>query len=197
MGKNRITRLGRLTFDRKIGTGTFRDCYSIKGRNDICIKVIRSDLGLYRRTWIRFFRKKINSEEYESYSKLPEEIKKFFNPVCDAGDDYAISPIPKDFDGTYSRSLREYKGVANEKFWDEIGFLFRYLLSNRLWFFDVFTGHNLLVVKQSADEWMPIIIDFKQSGWKAYRFQVNLLLLSQKRKKLQRQYERLIMKYRK
>ena len=195
MSKFQMTKRGKLIFDRKIGGGYFRDCYAVKGHDDICIKIINPRPGLLRALQLKYFRKKINLEEYETYKGLPEEIKKFFNPVHEASENYVVTSMPLDYDGTPSLSLKKTNSVENKKFWDDVTYLFHFLIDNQIWFFDVFNGNNMFVLKQSKDDWVPIIIDYKQLGWKAFPWQVQLLLNSQKRKKLKRQYGRLVSKY--
>ncbi len=192
-----MTKRGKLVFDRKIGGGYFRDCFSVKGHADICIKVINPRPGLIRKLQLKYFRKKINLEEYKTYTRLPDEIKRFFNPVHEANEIFVVTSMPRDYDGSPSLSLKKHNGAANKKFWEEAEFLFHFLVKNKIWFFDIFNGNNMFVLKESNDEWVPLIIDYKQMGWKAFPFQVHLLFTSQKRKKLKRQYERLVNKYKK
>ncbi|TVQ87534.1 MAG: hypothetical protein EA393_10555 [Bacteroidetes bacterium] len=197
MSKFQMTKRGKLIFDQKIGGGYFRDCYSVKGYADICIKIINPKPGLIRKIQLKYFRKKLNLEEYETYKRLPDEIKRFFNPVHEARENFVVTSMPLDYDGTPSLSLKKHDGAANEKFWKEVDFLFQFLIEHEIWFFDVFNGNNMFVLKKSKDEWVPLIIDYKQIGWKAFPFQIHLILNLQKKKKLRRQYERLVMKYKK
>ena len=65
------------------------------------------------------------------------------------------------------------------------------MIKYKLWFFDVFhLGNNIVIQRLDFDRFKPIIIDFKRSGWASYPLQLNLILDSQKEKKLLRRYER-------
>lgn len=138
----------------------------------------------------------MNLEEFNSNVSLPEELKPFFNPVLEAKRNYLLMNMPKNHDGSYSRSVKSYKAIiANEKFWKEVEQLFFLLDKHEKWFFDVFNGNNMFIQELSESEWVPLIVDYKQEGWIAYPGQINLILKSERQKKIKRLYDRFTKKY--
>jgi len=197
MFKFQLKGRGEVVSGQKIGTGYFRDCYSIENHEDICIKVIKPDLDKFRSFQLKFFRRNIHQEEFETWQLLPNEIKNYFNPVFFADKSFSICPRPLNNDGSYAQSLRHYKGIADNKFWEEIRFVYRFIDQNQLWFLDIFNGRNIFIVNKGKEGFSPLFVDYKQLGWKAFPLQLDLLFHFRKKEKLNRQYERLIRNYRK
>ncbi len=188
---------GELFSGQKIGTGYFRDCYSVENHKDICVKIIKPGLDWFRFFQLRFFRKNIHLEESETWQLLPEEIKNYFNPVIFAGKSYSVCPRPLNGDGSYAQSLRHHQGISDDRFWEEIGYVYRFIEERQLWFFDIFNGRNIFVVEKDKEVLSPLFVDYKQLGWKAFPLQPDLAFHFRKKQKLKRQYERLIRNYRK
>lgn len=187
---------GELIIGEKLGSGYFRNCYAFENSESICMKTFKPKLGISRRLQVFLFRKNMNLEEYKSYISLPEELKPYFNPVLEAERNYLLMKKPTNHDGSYSRSVRSYQAVIkNEKFWKEVEQLFFLLNKHEQWFFDAFNGNNMFIQERSESEWVPIIVDYKQEGWIAYPGQINLLLKSERKKKLKRLYGRFTQKY--
>lgn len=188
---------GELFSGQKIGTGNFRDCYCVENHEDICLKIIKPDLDLFRSVQLRFFRKNIHQEEFETWQLLPKEIKNYFNPVFYANKCFSVCPRPVNYDGSYAQSLRHHKRIADEKFWEEISFIYRFIDQNQLWFLDIFNGYNTYIVDKGKEGFSPLFVDYKQLGWKAFPLQLDLVFHIRRKEKLKRQYERLVRNYRK
>jgi len=190
-------KLGPLTPDKKIGNGTFRECFTVKEHDDVCIKIVKSDFTFGRRMQAFFMRRRTNIRELNRYAGLPEDIKCFFNPIVEADTRYSVARMPRDHDGGFSRPVFAYGGVSNRTFWEAVEKIYKVLFEKKLWYFDVFNGKNMFVKKESDNVWLPVIVDFKRSGIEGFPLQVHLLLPSEKRKKMDRKYTRFVKKYRK
>ncbi len=190
-------KFGQLTADQKIGEGTFRECFTVKEHDGVCVKVVKSDFTFGRRMQAFFMRRRTNIREFNRYSALPQEIKRYFNPIIEADTRYSVASMPRDYDGSFSKSVFAHGMVKNKPFWEEADRLYKILLEKELWYFDVFNGKNMFVRKESDRVWLPVIVDFKRSGIEGFPLQLHLLLPSQKRKKMDRKYTRFVKKYRK
>lgn len=102
---------------------------------------------------------------------------------------YIISEIVKDFDGSISQNLLKYDGVITENFWKILENLLQFLIRKNIYFFDLNKG-NVLVKRVSKDEIIPIFFDYKSYN-KKYFLQLNLLFKSEREKKVWRRFERL------
>ncbi len=186
---------GQVIPDRKIGEGTFRTCYTVAGHNDMCVKLVKSDFTFGRRMQAFFLRRRTNMQEFARYLKLPNEIKPYFNPIIEADRHYSITTMPRDYDGSYSRSVFSHGKVSNPHFWQEVDKLYRFLLEHNLWYFDVLNGKNMFIRKESEHQWFPVIVDYKRLGPKGFPWQVHLWLRSEKRKKMARKYAKLLTRH--
>ena len=183
-----------------IGQGRFRDCISFDLKR--CGKkqkkyLTRSFLGfnmqfdstIYCRLLLGI--NDLNSFEYSIIKSLPHSMRNFIPENISLEDNYLKMDRSIDFDGTYSTVISSYGSVDNKRFWEHIESLNQCLISNNLWFLDIFNeGNNLLVYRKSEDEYIPIIIDFKRLGRKMYPFQLNLIFASEQKKKYLRRYQR-------
>lgn len=181
----------------KIGEGNFRECYAVKNEPGLCVKRLKPHPGFFRRMSIFLFRRDINREEYDIYNRLPEDLKPYFNPVLKFSEDHLITSRPVDYNGSHSKPVCEYGRISNKLFWKEIDKVLGLFEKHNIWFFDAFLkGRNVFVKKLSEKEWVPIIVDYKRLGWKAYPVQINLLLDSEKKKKFYRYFKRFESKFR-
>ncbi len=175
----------------KIGEGNFRECFAVENEPGLCIKRLKPELGFFRRLSIFVLRRGLNREEYDTFNRLPEDLKPYFNPVIKVSEDYIVTARPLDFDGKHSKPVFEYGRISNETFWHEIDEMLKLFEKYNIWFFDAFLkGRNVFVKKRSENEWVPIIVDYKRLGWKAYPVQINLLLDSEKKRKFYRYFKR-------
>lgn len=183
--------------DRLIGTGHFRECFSVKGEPGLCVKKLRPDLTFLQRLHLKLLRKNFNQDEYNTYKLLPEELKPYFNPVIQASGNHLITARPMDYDGSHSLPVSDYGKIDNNHFWNEMEKVVALFEEHNLWFFDAFQlGTNVFVQRLSADHWRPIIVDFKRHGWRSYPAQINLLCDSEKKKKFFRKYQRFVTLFR-
>lgn len=188
--------LGPVELHRRIGEGTLRACYTILNHPGVCVKIQRPDLGPFRRLQALLIRRRTNLVEARVFRRVPQEIRPYFNPVLEAEPEYVITRMPQNADGTTARSLHSHGRIANVGFWNHVERIHYTLAQHRLWLFDVLNGHNLFVVEKSAQDWRPLIVDYKRIGWRAFPWQVNLLLESERRRKLDRRYRTLLARYR-
>ena len=144
-----------LVLGSKIGAGKFRECYSVENREDICVKVIKSNPGNFRLIQLRFLRKNIHLEELKIRQMLPPEIKNYFNPVLEANNNYSVCPRPLNYDGSYAQSLLHHQGISDDRFWEEIDYVYRFIDERQLWFFDIFNGRNIFVVEKDREGLSP------------------------------------------
>ncbi len=181
----------------KIGEGNFRECFAVKDRPDLCVKRLKSRLGFFQRMQVLLLRRDMNREELRIYQMLPADLKPFFNPIVEARKDHLITNRLIDFDGSHSKPVCEYGQVAHEGFWREVEQIVSLLDAHRIWFFDTFQiGTNIFVQRRSAQDWHPVIVDYKHLGWKAFPMQIHLILDSEKRKKFFRAYRRFELRFR-
>jgi len=178
----------------QIGAGKYRECYAIPDTN-LCAKKLKP---LQARIWsiLSHTLRDINQAELDRWRNIPEELKLFFPNIYKKSGKLLISERPKDYNGSYSKTLLEYKSIQNNNFWVLVDFLADTMVKHKLWLFDIFDfGDNILVQKKSENEYVPIIIDCKRFGWKSYPLQLNLLFYSEKKKKFYRKLERFKEKF--
>jgi len=177
-----------------IWTWRYRECYAVEW-SDLCIKKVKP-LSANIRSIIANLLRDINQEEIDVFNSIPPELKDFFPTKFYKDWAIIISERPRDFDGNFSRTLNEYSGISNSDFWTSVDMISETLLSNKLYFFDIFHNwNNIVVQKVSKYSHKPIIIDCKRHGWSSYPLQINLLLDSEKEKKFKRRLERFKLKY--
>ena len=172
-----------------IGIGGYRECYAISDSN-LCAKKLKPLQARFRSFVAHFFRD-INQEELDVYKTIPDELKPFFPGVTYRNGEMLVAERPKDYDHYYSKSVLEYGTISDKNFWRYVDEVAEHLIKNKLWLFDVFHfGKNIIVQRVSKNTYKPIIIDYKRFGYLCYPLQVNLILDSEKEKKLYRRLER-------
>ncbi|MDR4987245.1 MAG: hypothetical protein RG741_00220 [Bacteroidales bacterium] len=179
----------------KLGEGNFRECFAVEGEPGLCVKRLKPRLGFWRRLNLQVLRPGMNKEEYDIYHRLPDEMKPYFNPVIEVGDDYLVTGRPLDYDGSHSKPVVAYGKIAHRGFWQEIDKILLLFEKYNLWFYDTMKGRNLFVRKLSEDEWVPVIVDYKRLGWRSYPIQINLMFDSEKKRKCYRYLERFKKRY--
>ena len=187
---------GSIRLHRLIGHGTLRACYTIREHPGVCVKIVRPDLGPLRRLQALAIRRRTNLVEARTYRRLPPEIKPYFNPVLEAEPQFVVTRMPLNPDGTPARSVHAHGRITSDGFWKHVKQIHRSLAHHRLWLFDVLNGRNMLVMERTPGDWRPLIVDYKRIGWKAFPWQVNLLLESERRRKLDRRYRTFLRRYR-
>lgn len=189
----------------KIWEWEYRECYSIPD-TDLCVKKqkrfrekqifwvdlkIRLDLYLLFTFWVE----SLNIREYRVFNLLPIDLKKYFpSIVMMCGEDLVMERI-KDFDGSCSKTIREFWKIDNMKFWQEIENIARILLEKNMLFFDIFNSKNIVVKRISENEYVPVIVDFKRLGIGSYSFQFNLVFESERKRKFHKKLQDFKQKY--
>lgn len=143
------------------------------------------------RSIVSHFFRDINQEELDIYKIIPKQLKPFFPGITHKNGTMLIAERPMDFDNSFSKPLLEYEKISNTNFWNDVDSIAGQLVKHKLWLFDVFhLGNNIIVKRISKNEYKPVIVDFKRFGYSCYPLQLNLLLDSEKEKKLYRRLER-------
>lgn len=172
-----------------IWTWRYRECYAVEWW-DLCVKKIKP-ITINIRSLVCNLLRDINQEEINAYNNIPEELKSYFPVRFYKKWDILVSERPKDYDGSFSKTLQECSHISNENFWSDIDKISDMMLEKKLYFFDIFHHwNNILVQRISKDNFKPIIIDCKRCWWLSYPLQLNLILDSEKEKKFKRRLER-------
>ena len=184
-----------------IGEGIYRQCYTMQNP-DLCVKIMKPniikqyfgfkfdfDMNIYLK--IKFGFSDINKVAYSQIKELPEALKEYIPSDIELTEEGLVMERPKDYTGDYSVSMMEFGKVRNDFFWscvDEICAIFD---ECKLWYQDVFfKGNNILVKKVPKDKFVPIIIDFKNTGKNFDPIQFNLRLRSEQKRKFYRRFNR-------
>ncbi len=185
-----------MELSEKIGEGHHRECFAVDGENLIVKK-------LKRKKQRSCFLKKllpvrnVNAEEFQLYKSLPGSLKEYLPSYMEMKDDILIMERITDYDGNFSKTVLEYGRIENDNFWEETERIARILTEEKVWMFDIFHhGNNIVVKKISEDTFIPVLIDFKRVGWRAYPLQLNLLFEKEKRKKFRRRFGSFLKRYR-
>ncbi|MCR4325385.1 MAG: hypothetical protein NUV59_01085 [Patescibacteria group bacterium] len=145
-------------------------------------------------TLLKFGKTNINEVDYENYKALPSTVREQFAASTRIIQGVIVQERVMNFDGAPSLSVeeetREHGRIENTSFWEKIDELRRVFLAEERPLLGVFhRGSNILVRKASAEEWLPVIVDFKRLGARSYPLQPNLILRDELRKKFLRQFE--------
>ncbi len=165
-----------------IGIGRYRTSYSVDG--DICIKEVNKELskkifGLEFKLDTKSYLKNIygienlNEFEYNIFKELPTEFKEFLPSFTEIGaGDILYQELIKDYTGDKSINLKEFGKIRNDYFWNKIHYLKFLFEKNNLYFYDVFSyGNNIIVKRIAENKYQPIIIDLKRIGTKMNKIQ--------------------------
>lgn len=196
-----------MNLGEKIGEGRYRECWAVEDDPNICIKTVRREpypitpdlplakiinLIMERVHELGSYKIPANEWEIEVIEKLRSRLNGYL-PVearlekHDRHGKILIMTRPMDYDGNYSKTVRDHGPVNNRAFWRHIDEIVGLMLANDIFLFDIFhCGQNILLNKVSEDEYMPIIIDFKRFGAKSYPLQPNLLMKSERKRKFLR-----------
>lgn len=174
-----------------IGEWRCRTCYAIDG-TDFCIKSLKP-LVLTIKSLVSHMLWDMNQTEFKVWDNLPDGLKSYFADSYSLTPDGLVSLRPKDFDGAYSKTLKQFWTVDNIYFWACMEELLESLIQQKIWLLDIFTWtwKNILVQRISEDKFKPVIVDCKKYGWRSFPLQFNLLLDSEKAKKMRRRFKRL------
>lgn len=191
--KNKILIINEYYMDTKlkeiIWTGNYRNCFSIEN-STLCAKKLKP---LQMKLWslISHLFIDINQKEVDIYNSMPKELQQYMPQTYYIKDDLLISERPQDYDWWFSKTLYEYGKLENTLFWEHVQNIKNLILDNEFYLLDTLQWRNLLVRKISEDIYIPVIIDCKRLWWKSYPFQINLLFKNEKKKKINRIFQRL------
>lgn len=157
----------RVRLGERIGSGYFRDCYEVAGDASRCAKRIK--LSRMLACFGTFGRFDINKMELEALRNLPAELKA--HAIRNARVEKVgrfrsalVSDRVMNYDGTHAQTLGEMGRVMNAGFWGHMERLVR-LMKETDSHFDL-TSLNVVVKKNSADDWVPVFVDAKYIGWR-------------------------------
>lgn len=197
--------------ENMVGEGKWREVFRISP--DLCAKRIKKyhpknygpfkinfNANLY--TLVRSFIKDYNCYELRQYNKIivnvPAELKNSFADIKGIENDehgsMLIEEIINDYDGKVSKTMADAGAVKNDGFWRRMDKLREFLLGNGIYFLDLTPG-NIVVKQIDKDSKIPVLFDYKRMGYRAYPLQLNLLLKSERRKKLVKCFDRVYNKY--
>lgn len=191
--------------------GRFRDTFLVGPNKDHVAKVPKDKIDKQTPfgkvsypgpayTLLKFGNTNVNIVDFENYQALPEIVKKEFAPKNRLLNGIIVQERVFDYDGTPSLSVSEYADqfgkISNKNFWNKVEELKEIFLKEKEPLLGVFAdGSNVLVKKLSEEEWVPIIVDFKRLGARAYVFQPHLRLPGEVQKRFLRRFERFERNY--
>lgn len=199
-----------ISLEDKIGGGRHREVYRYC---NLAVKVLKpyvvKDYGLFSiATPTKLFSLykvgslDLNRVEYENYQKLisqvPEGVMdsfaKIFEISGNEGESISIGELVVNSNGTLSQTLEQYGGVKSPRFWERIKDLEQLFLSKDIPYFDI-RPKNILVKEFENRDSIPVLVDYDAIGTRAFLFQINLLLKSERARKIKRRFSRIREKY--
>ncbi len=178
-----------------LGRGRYRECFGIRN-SDFCIKELKPFSGRLGSA-VAHLILDINQYELAIYNSIPHEMRQFFPTECYADESgNVLTRRPRDFDGSFSKTVRQFGQISDTGFWKALDDINSLMLKYNLWFFDVFSsGNNMVVQRIDEATSRPVIIDWKRQGWQSYPFQPELWFESGRVKKLKRRFDRFKLKF--
>ena len=197
---------------RIIGKGAYRTVFEIDGRrvgkelkghrekNYGPIKV-RYPMKVYSR--LKFGIGDLNKHEFKKYQdfikKVPRKLRKNFGQIegieTRGKKTMLVMRSVKNFDGSLSKSMAETGPVKSKLFWQKIDQIEKFLLEERIPFFNY--DINIMVQQRKNGEAVPVVIDFKRIGARTYPFKPHLLFTKGAMKRVQKLFARLRKNYKK
>lgn len=196
-----------MTEIQKIWEWRYRECFSTDDPN-LCVKKMKKKI-IRSLFWIKFSIKSdifslfkfwndnINIVEYEFIQRIPTELFEYLPNTIFLERWLLYMERPRNYDRTYSITLKEHGPTENESFWEHIENIERICRENKFWGFDIMNNwKNILIKKISETEYKPVIIDCKGSEIWSTLTQPNLLLDSERRKIFYRRLSRFMKEFR-
>lgn len=199
-----------LSLEEKLAEGGHREVYRV---GDEAFKVVKPykqkryfGIRLQVPSWVyslyKSGRMDYNVAEMENYLNIVDRIPSGLHDCFVAllriqnheGKKIIVSELVRDFDGTLSKTLSFYGQVNDPIFWQMIGELEKFFLDKDIPYFDI-RRDNILVRKRANGELVPVLIDYERATIRAYPFQLNLLVRSERARKIKRRFSRLREKY--
>jgi len=193
----------------KVGEGGHREVYA---HGDLALKITkpyafrRYLIKLAVPTWLYSMYKlgygDMNQADFTNFKKiegiLPKDMYDNFVPiyriVTENGRSVLVSELVLNDDGSTAKALSTYDSIDDPSFWREMDRIKNFFINHDVPYFDL-RGENIVVRERVDGHLVPVIIDYKKSSSRAYPFQLNLHLKSQRARKLNRRFSRLQIKY--
>ncbi len=188
---------------QKIGEGKYRECFEIVGTG-FCVKKLKNfcdgDMNFvshfFSRVWdvVKYQSFNLNKKELDIFQNLPPELRSYLPEEVRLEEtengSFLVVSRPRDYDGSFSKTLGENGLVKNDEFWEHLCRLVQLMIENEMFFWGVFQGSNIIIQKISFDHYRPVLVDVKKIGISHYPFQLNLLLKQKQKEKFLRKYRR-------
>lgn len=198
------------SLDQRIGEGHYRLVYRY---GNLALKVLMpyrtKDYGLFCINFptslyatLKFLVTDLSIAEYDNYSKLisqvPQEIRDSFAII------FGVTPFKEgsislcelvlNADGSLPKSLNQYGVVESSGFWMRMDNIEDFFLSRGIPNFNI-NGDNILVKELGDGNYIPVLIDYKRMGTRAYPLQLHLFLKSESAKRVKRKFSAIREKY--
>ncbi len=194
-----------LTIGDKIGEGQHREVFR-SGQMALKVQKLyreRTTLGFTTRIPMRdysrrkFGIKDFNRLELENYRRLadfvPVALRRHFCVIHWAGEwrgrSISLSDLILNEDGTCAQPLSQFGTMADPQFWTAFGCMESFLIDSRMFFLGL-NSDNILV-QMTRDGPLPIMVDYKWLGPRAYRWQFWLRWEAGLKRKLHRKFGRI------
>ena len=192
----------------KIGQGRYREVFRM---GDLALKVLKSHVrknyGLFHidypmkvYTKYKFGIADFNQFEFEMYQgfidRIPLNLRNRFYRIHSVdnvgGRSYLLADLVLDDDGSLSKPLSK-QGKSDNHFWERVKELEEVLIDKEVPVLDI-RGENILV-QNTAQGVIPVMVDYKRFGRKTYPFQFGLSSKKSMIKKQRRRFQRLREQY--
>ncbi|VVB73264.1 Uncharacterised protein [uncultured archaeon] len=116
----------------------------------------------------------LNLFELDNYRRFFSDagagVEGRFARILDVDDDCSRMELIRDFDGSVSRSLKDYGRVQSGGFWDAMREVKRFVQERRIPLFDL-NECNVLVQRLDERRLVPVLIDYKHVGPQLFPYQ--------------------------
>ncbi len=195
---------------QKIGEHAHREAY-LSPSGDI-VKVGHSHrkkkIGPFRvnvpmrwQSIIKFGRFNPNMADFKNYKKYfanaPEHLAGSFARILrvekKGGQSLLTMERVHDYNGNSSKTIEENGPISNEHFWKRFDEIVHWFRSNHVPF--VGFSHNVMVKWVTTVHAIPVIIDYKATGWRHFPLQPWVWIPGQMERKMLRHYRKLKSEY--
>ncbi len=188
--------------DNIIGKGDFRTVYrhgpyAVKVLNETITKFSKQiPTNLY--TKIKYGINNFNEFETNVFRKrilpyIPGQLYDCFQFIYPTeeqdGKILCISDLILNYDGSLPHSLSDSGKITDQTFWSRINDLENFFLEKDIPFFGIMD--NNILVKETGESFVPVIVDYKRFGREVYPFQLNLCLKSERERKIKRKFSKI------
>lgn len=189
----------------KIGEGKYREVFR---HGDKVIKLLKPEVVKDYRlfcvnfpistyTRYRFGIADFNEFEHDVYqgfiARVPVDLRDSFSHIHSVkrvGDrSILVADLVVNDDGSISKPLSNHGCVEQASFWSRLADLEEILVEEQIPLLDIHAGN--IIVKETDEGPVPVLIDFKRCGAQTYPFQLSLCFGSGIVKKMSRKFQRL------